>query len=296
MTPTPQGLGSFTARPTFLVIGAMKCATSTICAYLEDHPDVFMVPQAEPNFFSHDENWMRGAAAYYAPFFDGAKGYAQRGEGSNAYANGARYPHCAARMAAFCPGLKLVYMVRDPLARIRSDWIQRRIDQGDSIPADLHAAVVQYPEIFVDQSLYWENLQRYRTHFSDQAIFLGFMEDMKADPDGFFGELTKFLNVPARLPVRKHLNDSADKRVPSPLYSRLNPLPGIAFAKRLLPVNLRTAVKREIFSRPASAVPDVATLLPRDVTERVIDDARAFLVHAGKPADFWRLPVAAVAK
>jgi hypothetical protein len=30
-------------KPDFLVIGAMKCATSTVCAYLEDHPDVFMV-------------------------------------------------------------------------------------------------------------------------------------------------------------------------------------------------------------------------------------------------------------
>ena len=79
----------------------------------------------------------------------------------------ARYPLSAARMAAFNPGLKLIYMVRDPLARLRSDWIQRRVDQGYNIPADLCEAVVRHPKIFVDQSLYWENLSRYRSHFSD---------------------------------------------------------------------------------------------------------------------------------
>ena len=75
---------SDTTGPTFLVIGAMKCATSTVCAYLEDHPDVFMVPRIEPNHFSRDGNWAKGMA-YYAPFFRGAETYAERGEGSNDY-------------------------------------------------------------------------------------------------------------------------------------------------------------------------------------------------------------------
>ena len=55
-------------RAEFIVIGAMKAATSTICSYLEDHPDTYMVPRAEPNYFSRDENFARGDAWYDAHF------------------------------------------------------------------------------------------------------------------------------------------------------------------------------------------------------------------------------------
>src|SRR5262245_59528673 len=103
----------------FLVIGVMKCATSTVCAYLEDHPDVFMVPRCEPNFFSHDENYAKGADWYAAHFKD--RGAAKIcGEGSNAYAAGEMYPEAVARIAAHNPGLKLIYMARHPINRILS--------------------------------------------------------------------------------------------------------------------------------------------------------------------------------
>ncbi|WP_306751781.1 hypothetical protein [Paracoccus actinidiae] len=104
-------------QPDFIVIGAMKCGSSTVCAYLEDHPGVFMVPRAEPNFFSHDENHARGPA-WYENFFAGQDGAKLRGEGSNAYALGQMFPHCDARMAAYKPDLKLIYVVRHPVERI----------------------------------------------------------------------------------------------------------------------------------------------------------------------------------
>ena len=52
-----------------LVIGAMKAATSTVCAYLEDNPDIYMVPRAEPNYFSHDANFSKGAD-WYATYLE----------------------------------------------------------------------------------------------------------------------------------------------------------------------------------------------------------------------------------
>lgn len=54
--------------PTFLVIGAMKAATLTVCAYLEDHPEVYCIPGREPNYFSHDSNYKKGLE-WYLRFF-----------------------------------------------------------------------------------------------------------------------------------------------------------------------------------------------------------------------------------
>ena len=64
-------------QPDFIVIGAMKCGSSTVCAYLEDHPDIFMVPRAEPKFFSHDENFARGTD-WYESLFAGQDGAGAR--------------------------------------------------------------------------------------------------------------------------------------------------------------------------------------------------------------------------
>jgi hypothetical protein len=38
--------------PAFLVIGAAKSGTEALCAYLGEHPDVFMCPHREPNFLA----------------------------------------------------------------------------------------------------------------------------------------------------------------------------------------------------------------------------------------------------
>ena len=50
-------------QPDFIIIGAMKCGTSTVNAYFEDHPATFMVKGQEPNFFSHEDRFAQGVAA-----------------------------------------------------------------------------------------------------------------------------------------------------------------------------------------------------------------------------------------
>jgi hypothetical protein len=47
-----------------VVIGAMKMATSSICSYLEACPDVYMVPESDPNYFSGDDQFERGVEWY----------------------------------------------------------------------------------------------------------------------------------------------------------------------------------------------------------------------------------------
>ena len=100
-----------TLKPDFLVIGAMKCATSTVATYLENHPDVDMVKGCEPRYFSRDDNYAKGMD-WYGRFFEEFSGTRLIGEGSNEYVAGARYPDCAARIAVDLPDVKLVMMVQ----------------------------------------------------------------------------------------------------------------------------------------------------------------------------------------
>ncbi|MGZ2260291.1 sulfotransferase family protein [Roseobacter sp. A03A-229] len=275
--------------PDFIVIGAMKCGTSTVCAYLEDHPEVFMVPGAEPNFFSHDENHAKGTAWYEAEYFADRGGARLAGEGSNNYASLARFPQTVTRMAAYKPDLKIIYIVRHPLDRIVSAWIQRRRDAQDNVPPTLDRAVTEMPEMFVDQSLYWKTVETYRAAFGPDRVFVGFMEDLKADPETFFTALCDFLQIaPVAQAKRGHLNKSAGKSIPSPLYTRVNQLPGMRALKRLSPTPLRHWLKerfltQKITDRPAFSEPVLAQL-----QAQLDPDSAALLAAYGKSADFWK--------
>ena len=47
------------AKPTFLVIGAMKCATTSLCDIFAQHPQMFVCTPKEPDFFCNDKIFAR---------------------------------------------------------------------------------------------------------------------------------------------------------------------------------------------------------------------------------------------
>ena len=68
--------------PNLLIIGAQKCGTTSLHAYLDLHPDVHMAAEKELDFFIADRAWRNGADWYAARFRDDA---AVRGEASPNY-------------------------------------------------------------------------------------------------------------------------------------------------------------------------------------------------------------------
>ncbi len=127
------------ALPNLVIIGAMKCGTTSLHHYLGQHPDICMSRPKELNFFFGPEdggprrgpderpdwargNWHRGPAWYAAHFDAGAP---VRGEASPGYTSPS-YPGVAARMAAVIPDARLVYAVRDPIDRAVSQYEHHR--------------------------------------------------------------------------------------------------------------------------------------------------------------------------
>lgn len=272
-----------------IVIGAMKAATSTVCAYLEDHPDVFMVPNCEPNYFSHESNFAKGPE-WYAAFLKDRGPERLCGEGSNDYAARDLYPEAARRMAAHNPKARIIYMVRHPLKRIASAWVQSRTDTGDVVPPTLDRAVREMEAFFVGQSRYWHNLAPYRDAFGDAQVFVGFMEDLKRDPDGFFTQLCAFLDIPVQEKIeRGHVNKSAGKRMPNQAYTVMKGLPFIETIKSLFPQSMIQGVKDAVLTNKVEAPPTFSPAVKAELLAVLRPDARALLAHCGKPLDFWDL-------
>ena len=78
-------------KPNFLVIGAMKCGTTSLCSLLGQHPDIFMSNPKETYFFSNDEVYQRGSS-WYESIFLGSENKIAIGEGSTNYSKKYIFP------------------------------------------------------------------------------------------------------------------------------------------------------------------------------------------------------------
>jgi len=105
-----------------LIVGAMKCATTSLFGYLAEHPAIAPATVKEPEFFSRHQGHRVDVARYEDlwPDFDPAR-HAYAMEASTGYTKwGER--GAAARIHAHGLRPKLVYVVRDPFERIESHY------------------------------------------------------------------------------------------------------------------------------------------------------------------------------
>jgi hypothetical protein len=102
----------------------MKAGTVSLRHYLEEHPQVFVADGGrfgEPNFFVAEHNWARGRG-WYESLFGSAIAI---GECSPSYTWAHVYRGVPERMAQLIPAARLVYLVRDPVARMQSMYMHQ---------------------------------------------------------------------------------------------------------------------------------------------------------------------------
>ncbi|NET50413.1 MAG: sulfotransferase, partial [Merismopedia sp. SIO2A8] len=104
-------------KPNFIIIGAMKCATSTLHEQLALQPNIFMSELKEPNFFSNDEEYDKGLESYW-PHFTGATPTDLCGESSTHYTKLPTYPLTIERLQRSVPEAKFIYVMRHPINRL----------------------------------------------------------------------------------------------------------------------------------------------------------------------------------
>ena len=101
--------------PNYLIIGAPKCGTTSLAAWLDEHPQVYMVPEKELHFFSG--YWEQGLDWYEQCFVPNGKPLV--GEASPSYLEN---PVARERIASVLPGAKLIAMMRNPVDRAYSQY------------------------------------------------------------------------------------------------------------------------------------------------------------------------------
>ncbi len=249
--------------PDFVVIGAMKSATTTLHEQLARQPGLFMSRPKEPNFFSDDEVYARGLGWYTAIFRD-AKDHQLRGESSTHYTKLPTYTSTALRMVSVLPRARLVYVMRHPIDRLASHYLHE-LTVG-RIKVGLEQAVVEHPEL-VDYGRYSMQLAPYFDTFGPEAVHLVFFDRLIAQPDHELASIGRFLGVSEPLVWDHSLkprNVGRERLRDSPLRNVLVQAPVLGTLRRaLVPAALSERVKSywRIGVDPPQIPPDLETRL-----------------------------------
>lgn len=235
--------------PDFVIIGAMKCGTSTLHAQLAAQPQFFMSEPKEPNFFSNDEIYAKGEA-WYRSLFAAAPVGVIKGESSTHYTKLPTYPKTVDRLAALIPNAKLIYVTRDPVERLISQYIHEWT-QG-VIACGLDEAIEKHPEL-VAYSRYGYQLQPFIERFGRERILHVEFEHMTAEPDATLKRIAAFLGAKGDVQWRDDLeaqNVSAERIRAFPLKSLIvdNPV-AAALRRTLVPRSVRDRVKSRLQMR-----------------------------------------------
>jgi hypothetical protein len=176
-------------KPTFLGIGAQKCASTWIHAILDDHPDIFVSDPKELDFFSH--RYDRGYTWYERHF--GTAGSARAiGEVSPSYFCDPSVPD---RVARYDPAIKLVLALRDPVQRAFSNHLHE-IRKGHFTGDDLRfeAGLATNP-MYLIQSRYGTHAATWLSVFPKDRLLILVQEEILADPAAQARRLYAFLGV-----------------------------------------------------------------------------------------------------
>jgi hypothetical protein len=183
--------------PDFIVIGAMKCATTTLHAQLARQPGLFMSQPKEPNYFSDDEVFAR-EFDWYASLFRGAAEGDIRGESSTHYTKLPTHPRTVERMARALPHVKLIYVMRHPIDRLISHYVHEltvgRITGG----IGLHEVIAELPEL-VHYGRYAMQLRPYRDRYGPGRILPIFFPSLALRPQLELERIGRFLGCPSPL-------------------------------------------------------------------------------------------------
>ena len=163
--------------PDFIIAGAMKSGTSSLQYILNQHKGVF-IPSSEiffydiddivqhPDFFVQTRNgWSLHSydkeidtyLAWYKAFFTKAKKGQLIGEKSSTYLASGKAPF---RIVEFLPNVKLLFILRDPVARAYSHY-WHDVSAGRAIYS-FEKTIEYVPGHILRMSFYKEQIERFK--------------------------------------------------------------------------------------------------------------------------------------
>ena len=198
-------------KPNFFIIGAPKCGTTSLAAWLSEHPNIYMSPRKEPFFFNTDGVvGLRTINQYERLFKDAGPEHSAVGEASTHYLISKRaIPNileynpnaklivCLRNPIEMAPALhsELLWQGREPVRDFNKAWhLQYERLHGNKVP---FTTARKYPYLLQYGSFccLGEQLSRVLSHVSKDQIMTIMLDDMKEAPRRVYAKALSFLGL-----------------------------------------------------------------------------------------------------
>jgi hypothetical protein len=200
--------------PNFLIVGAVKAGTTSLHAYLRQHPEVFMPEFKEPHYFAsfvvrpefNNFQPVIRDSRKYQELFRGCDGRRAVGEASPSYLCD---ENAATRIRCALPNAKIIISLRNPVERAHSHYLHEFREGRETRP---FREALETDEArtekgwgvsfqYIEQGLYADQVERYIKAFGRANVLVILFEDFIRETLVVMEEVARFLDIdPACFP------------------------------------------------------------------------------------------------
>jgi hypothetical protein len=207
-------------KPNFFILGAPKCGTTSMAEWLRNHPNIFMSPEKEPDYFNTDDGRSSYTLDTYEGLFRGAREqHIAIGEASALYLFSSR---AVTNIIRYQPDARFIVMVRSPVEMAQSYHAEMVLRGAESVQDFLTAWSLQkdrrsginlpaFPAtrrhfLYGEMCSLGAQLERLLSIVPIDRVLIIVLDDMASNPRNEYLRVLEFLGVPddgrSQFPVR----------------------------------------------------------------------------------------------
>ena len=198
-------------RVSFLICGSQKSGTSALDRYLRQHPQIFLPAEKELHFFDDEtQPWPRPDWQKFHQHFKDAKPHQRCGEATPITMYWDPAPE---RVWTYNPNMKLVVLLRDPVARAFSHWAMESARHAetlsfrDAIAQEQQRAAACRPlqdrvHSYSDRGFYSSQIRRLWRLFGADNVLVLRQDWLQQNPQSCLNRICQHLEINPMPPVQ----------------------------------------------------------------------------------------------
>lgn len=181
--------------PNFFIVGAAKAGTTSLYAWLKQHPQVFMSRVKEPHFFSSDlvktPRFVVKPLDKYLRLFENASKFKAIGEASASY-----FPFgevVARRIKESVADAKIIILLRDPVERAHAHYLMYWRTGRDSRTFYEALRSSGFSKIYIQT--YAKPVREWLEVIGEENVLILLFEELRDNPRGLLRKVANFLDI-----------------------------------------------------------------------------------------------------
>jgi len=201
-------MSSSPSLPTFFILGAGRCGTTSLAGHLRRHPRIFIPAIKEPSFFASSFQWIRDPGKYVDLYAD-VDCATQLGDASHIYLEDPKSPQI---LEAFFPNARFVLMFRNPADRalaMYAQMIEGGYESASTFEKGLAAEDSRFESerfrkncphsfwnfMYFRSGLFGQQVARYLERWPRDRFYATTMYEYLYQPERVTAEISEFLGI-----------------------------------------------------------------------------------------------------